>query len=197
MAFKTNTWKKYSLLVLRGLIDSINFLWQIRPECSNKKRTCGFSSGVHSPPHESEQNRKIVQGLQWTNSAAHLFLITSGTGHMSMHTHTHMRTHTLAATHTWNSSLTEEQTHLFRGTLLEELHHKLHAGLLVKLLHWLLPVAFCIRAKFILCFEYTNKLIYTAFKLLEPSCCCVWSRWMSIWHKQSFVFHELLLQLLL
>lgn len=154
IAFKTNTWEKHSLLVLRGLIDSINFLWQIRPECSNKKRTCGFSSGVYSPPHESEQNRKLYK--IYNELIQQHICFSSLLAQPREHTHTHTHAHTRNSSLHWLKS----KLIYLELMLLEELHQKLHAGLQVKLLCWLLLLLFCIGAKFILCFEYTHKVLW-------------------------------------
>lgn len=89
LKLKINTWKKYSLLILRGLIDSINFLWQIRPERSNKKRTSGFSSGVYSPPHESEQSRKLYQVYREQIHQHICFSSLWQRRHKHAHTHSH------------------------------------------------------------------------------------------------------------
>lgn len=173
IAFKTNTWEKYSLLVLRGLIDSINFLWQIGPECSNKKRTCGFSSGVYSPPHESEQNRKLCRIYNELIQQHICFssLWPRPREHTHTHTHAHMRTQTAAALRAlpWlNSKLIS-----------------LDAGVAAP---WAacwtageIPVLIASCCSFaseqnlsytlsiqIKCFKPTNKLIYAAFKVLEP-----------------------------
>lgn len=156
IAFKTNTWEKYSLLVLRGLIDSINFLWQIGPECSNKKRTCGFSSGVYSPPHESEQNRKLCR--IYNELIQQHICFSSLWPRPREHTHTHTCTHAHTdSSSTRSSSLTEQQTHFFgcwsSCTMSCMLDCRWNSCADCFLL------LFCIRTKFILRFEYTNTTL--------------------------------------
>lgn len=160
LKLKANTWKKHSLLVLRGLVDSIDFLWQIRPECSNKKRTRGFCSGVYSPPHESVHNRKWYEIY---NELIHQHICFSSVlAKATLHIHTCAHTH--VSRNTWLqlfSCSDWKENNSSKSMLIKQSHNRLHAGLQVKLVTLIALDAFCIRTKCILCFEFTNKFIYT------------------------------------
>lgn len=47
-----HTCEEHSLLLLWGLIHSVNLFWELRPECGHQQGTCGLVTWCHCPPNK-------------------------------------------------------------------------------------------------------------------------------------------------
>lgn len=52
-----HTCKEHSLLLLWGLVHSIDLFWELRPECGHQQGPRGFVMGRHCSPNEPEERK--------------------------------------------------------------------------------------------------------------------------------------------